>query len=65
MTLEDETGVVNVVVWPWVLEIFRKAVLGGRLVMVRGLIQRAGEIVHQVAARLENLTQWFRPYGTQ
>ena len=58
MTLEDETGVVNIVVWPRVLEGFRRAVLGARLVLVRGRIQRAGDIVHLVADRLEDLTGW-------
>ena len=58
MTLEDETGVVNVVVWPNVLERYRRAILGGRLVLVRGRVQRAGEIVHLVAAHLEDLTGW-------
>ena len=58
MTLEDETGVVNIVVWPRVLEDFRKTVLGARLVMVRGRIQNAAGIVHLVADRLEDLTGW-------
>ncbi|MDE0416186.1 MAG: error-prone DNA polymerase [bacterium] len=58
MTLEDETGVVNIVVWPRVLESFRRAVLGARLVLVKGRIQRAGDIVHLVADRLEDLTGW-------
>ena len=58
MTLEDETGVVNVVVWPNILERYRRAVLGGRLAMVRGRVQRAGEIVHLVAAHVEDLTHW-------
>lgn len=58
MTLEDETGVVNVVVWPNVLEKYRRAILGARLALVRGRVQRAGEIVHLVAAHLEDLTGW-------
>ena len=58
MTLEDETGVVNIVVWPRVLESFRRAVLGARLVLVKGRVQRAGDIVHLVADRLEDLTGW-------
>ena len=58
MTLEDESGVVNIVVWPNILEKYRRAVLGGRLVMVRGRVQRAGDIVHLVAARLDDLTHW-------
>ena len=58
MTLEDETGTVNVVVWPNVLERYRRAVLGGRLALVRGRVQRAGAIVHLVAAHVEDLTHW-------
>ena len=58
MTLEDETGTVNVVVWPKILEKYRPAVLGARLAMVRGRVQRAGEIVHLVAAHLEDLSHW-------
>ena len=58
MTLEDETGTVNIVVWPNILEKCRPAVLGGRLAMVRGRVQRAGEIVHLVATHLEDLTHW-------
>ena len=58
MTLEDETGTVNVVVWPNVLEKYRRAVLGARLALVRGRVQRAGEIVHLVAAHVEDLTHW-------
>ncbi len=58
MTLEDETGTANVVIWPNTLEKYRPVALGGRLVMVRGRIQRAGEVVHLVARHLEDLTQW-------
>ena len=58
MTLEDETGTVNVVVWPNVLERYRRAVLGARLALVRGRVQRAGEIVHLVATHVEDLTHW-------
>jgi error-prone DNA polymerase len=58
MTLEDETGVVNTVVWPDVLERFRKVVMAGRLILVRGRIQRHEAIVHVVSATLEDLTPW-------
>ena len=58
ITLEDETGTANVVVWPDTLERFRPAVLASRLVMVRGRIQRAGEIVHLIATEVEDLTGW-------
>ena len=53
MTLEDETGIANVVVWPAVLERFRKEVMGARLVLVEGTIQASEEgVVHLVAAKL-------------
>ncbi len=53
MTLEDETGIANVVVWPAILERFRKEVMGARLVLVEGAIQASEEgVVHLVAARL-------------
>ncbi|HEY0328516.1 MAG TPA: error-prone DNA polymerase [Rhodopseudomonas sp.] len=53
MTLEDETGIANVVVWPQVLERFRKEVMGARLLLVEGRIQASVEgVVHLVAERL-------------
>jgi len=54
LTLEDETGVGNVVVWKKTLERFRRAVMGARLLIVRGRIEREGDIVHLVAHRLED-----------
>jgi error-prone DNA polymerase len=57
MTLEDETGIANVVVWPSVLEQFRKEVMGARLVLVEGTIQASEEgVVHLVAVRLVDRT---------
>jgi len=53
MTLEDETGIANIVVWPKVMERFRKEVMGARLVLVEGTIQSSPEkVVHLVAERL-------------
>jgi error-prone DNA polymerase len=53
MTLEDETGIANIVVWPKVMETFRKEVMGSRLVLVEGRIQSSPEkVVHLVAERL-------------
>jgi error-prone DNA polymerase len=53
MTLEDETGIANIVVWPKVMERFRKEVMGSRLVLVEGRIQSSPEkVVHLVAERL-------------
>jgi error-prone DNA polymerase len=60
MTIEDETGVANSVIWPKVLERMRKIVMGARLVVVHGLIQRHEDIIHVVAAKLEDRSDWLR-----
>ncbi len=53
ITVEDETGIANIVVWPAVLEKFRKEVMGARLLLVEGVIQASPEgVVHLVAQRL-------------
>jgi error-prone DNA polymerase len=53
MTLEDETGIANVVVWPKVMERYRKEVMGARLIEVEGYIQSSPEhVVHLVANKL-------------
>jgi error-prone DNA polymerase len=54
VTLEDETGCVNVVVWRDVAERQRRALLGARLLAVDGRVERDGEVVHLIAARLED-----------
>jgi error-prone DNA polymerase len=48
MTLEDETGLANLVVWQHVFARFRRVVLGGRLVEARGRLQREGDPPHAV-----------------
>jgi error-prone DNA polymerase len=53
LTLEDETGIANIVVWPKVMERFRKEVMGSRLILVEGTIQSSPEkVVHLVAEKL-------------
>jgi error-prone DNA polymerase len=53
MTLEDETGIANIVVWPKVMERFRKEVMGARLILVEGYIQSSPEgVTHLVAQRM-------------
>ncbi len=49
MTIEDETGIANLVIWPSLLERFRKVVMGASLVWVDGIVQRSDEgIIHIV-----------------
>jgi error-prone DNA polymerase len=52
ITLEDETGAVNVIVWPRVADSQRRAMVGSRLLTVYGQWQREGEVMHLVATRL-------------
>jgi len=52
VTLEDETGSVNVIVWPAVAEAQRRALLGATLLTVYGIWQREGEVRHLVARTL-------------
>jgi error-prone DNA polymerase len=56
ITLEDETGVVNLVVWPDMFEKYRKVVMGARLVEVRGRIEYDDEVIHVIAAHLTDAT---------
>jgi error-prone DNA polymerase len=56
MTLEDETGNVNVIVWPGLLEKQRKEVLGASLLAVYGVWQCEGEVRHLVAHRLADMS---------
>jgi error-prone DNA polymerase len=52
VTLEDETGCINVVVWSSLVERQRRELLGARLLGVQGAIERDGDVVHVVARRL-------------
>ncbi|HYH71113.1 MAG TPA: OB-fold nucleic acid binding domain-containing protein, partial [Methyloceanibacter sp.] len=60
MTIEDETGVANAVIWPKVLERERVVVMGARLVVVQGRVQRHEDIIHVVANRLQDRSDWLR-----
>ena len=54
VTLEDETGIANLVVWPTMFERYRRTVLGARLMVAAGKVQREGEVIHLVAQRLDD-----------
>jgi DNA-directed DNA polymerase III PolC len=58
MTIEDETAVANVIVWPKVFERFRPVVLGARYVAVTGTVQEESGVIHVVAEQLEDLTHF-------
>ncbi|HYE46290.1 MAG TPA: error-prone DNA polymerase [Caulobacter sp.] len=56
ITLEDETGVANIVVWPKVFEQFRPVIMTARMILVRGRLQRAEGVTHLVAESIEDWT---------
>jgi error-prone DNA polymerase len=56
VTLEDETGPINVIVWPSLVEVQRKELLSASLLAVYGIWQREGEVRHLVAKRLVDLS---------
>ena len=56
VTIEDESATANLIVWPGVFELHRRAVLGAVVLGVRGRVQREGRVIHVVAERLFDLT---------
>ncbi len=64
MTLEDETGVSNVVVWKDLFDRSRRVVMGARLLRVEGVLQREGEVIHVVARRLTDESALLDSIGT-
>jgi error-prone DNA polymerase len=64
LTLEDETGIVNVVVWPKVFERCRRVLMTAQFLAVRGRIEREGLVIHVVAEVLIDLTSELHTLGT-
>ena len=60
MTLEDETGIVNLVVWPRVWERFRPIVRSATALLVQGKIERAAGVIHVMPSKFEDLSQSLR-----
>jgi len=56
ITIEDETGIANLVIWPKLFERQRRVVLSARMMAVHGRIQREGEVVHLIAHHLTDLS---------
>ncbi len=57
VTLEDETGVCNVIVWPKVYQKFRREVISGRLLYLSGYLQREGIVVHLIAQEIRDYSE--------
>lgn len=56
VTLEDETGTGNIVIWKKVFEKYRRAVIAGRCLRITGRVQRDGDVVHVVAEKIEDIS---------
>ena len=65
VTLEDETGQGNLVVWPNMFEQHRGIVMASRMMACAGKLQREGDVVHIVARELYDLTPWLRRIGDE
>ena len=57
LTLEDETGNMNIIVWRNTVEKFRKVILSSHIVMIKGLIEREKNVVHVVAGHITDISK--------
>jgi error-prone DNA polymerase len=59
VTIEDETGIANVIVWPALVEVFRNQIINATLLIVEGQLQRGEEgVAHVIARRLADRSRW-------
>ncbi len=65
LTLEDETGNINVVIWSSVLERYRAALLQGQLLKIKGVVEREGAVIHVVAGHVEDVTGYLHALSQQ
>ena len=65
LTMEDETGSINVVVWRDLADRQRRALMGSRLLAVYGVLERQGEVTHLIAGYLKDLTPLLGDLVTQ
>jgi error-prone DNA polymerase len=61
ITIEDETGIANLVVFRQLFDKYRKPILQSKLLLVEGTLQREGEVIHIIAERCHNLSSLLRP----
>ena len=65
LTLEDETGIANAIVWPARFALYRPIILAAPMISVRGRLQREGEVLHLIAETITDLTDLLRSVGAQ
>ncbi|MCC7428117.1 MAG: error-prone DNA polymerase [Alphaproteobacteria bacterium] len=65
ITIEDEGGTANLVVWPKLFAEQRSLILASRMLAVRGRVQREGEVIHLVSRRLTDLSPLLEQIGAR
>ena len=65
ITIEDETGIANLIVWPRMFEANRRIVMGARMLGIEGQVQREGEVIHVIARKLTDLTPMLSSVGSR
>jgi error-prone DNA polymerase len=63
LTLEDETDNINVVVWARIIETYRAAVVQGRLLKIKGVLERQASVIHVIAGHVEDLSQYLEHFS--
>jgi error-prone DNA polymerase len=63
ITIEDETGIANLVVWSSLFERQRRVVLSASMLACHGRVQREGEVIHVVTERLDDLSELLKSLG--
>ena len=63
LTLEDETDNINVVVWARIIETYRAAVVQGRLLKIKGVMERQASTIHVIAGHVEDLSEYLEHFS--
>jgi error-prone DNA polymerase len=63
LTLEDETNNINVVIWTRVLERYRAAIVQGRLLKIKGVMERKDSVIHVIAGHVEDLSHYLEQFS--
>jgi error-prone DNA polymerase len=63
ITIEDETGIANGIIWPARFEAQRRVVLSSAMISIKGTVQREGQVIHIIADLIEDLTPLLRTVG--
>ncbi len=63
LTLEDETNNINVVIWTRVLETYRAAVVQGRLLRIKGVLEREASVIHVIAGHVEDMSHYLEHFS--